>query len=289
MKEEHPSLWQSPDAKEADSIKSIFAKNFWPDQSNNIGLSSMVPIFIVGMMRSGSTLLETMLDAHKDVVGIGEESVFNTALPPFRDELVAVMQGDNAMKMIQKVVKRYGEGIILNMTTKARRMSAQDGRTQKYKRIVDKMLFNYKNIGLIHLVFPNAVIIHTIRDPLDTLLSCYKHKFDDGGLEWSLDPVHLVSQYVQYLEIMHHFRTVLPGRVLDFSYEQLVADPEGSMREVMTAVKLPWDPSVLDFHRSNRTVQTHSMGQVRHGISPKAIGGWVRYARQMEPIISELK
>jgi len=72
MKEEHPSLWQSPNAKEADSIKSIFAKNFWPDQSNKIGLSSMVPIFIVGMMRSGSTLLETMLDAHKDVVGIVE-------------------------------------------------------------------------------------------------------------------------------------------------------------------------------------------------------------------------
>jgi len=132
----------------------------------------------------------------------------------------------------------------------------------KIKRVVDKMLFNYRNIGFIHLTFPNAVILHTIRDPMDTLLSCFKHKFDDGGLEWSLDVNHLVAHYVQYLKIVNHFRKVLPGRVLDVSYEQLVADPERVMKNVIAKLKLDWDPNVLQFHKSNRTVHTHSMSQV---------------------------
>jgi len=228
----------------------------------------MVPVFIVGMMRSGSTLLETMLDAHPKVFGIGEDSVFNPAIQSLRDELLVVLgEEPENIKKVKKVVEKHGKQISMKMMSIAKNNTQGTPREGKIKRVVDKMLFNYKNIGFIHLVFPNAVILHTVRDPLDTLLSCYKHKFDDSGLEWSLDVHHLVTVYTQYLEIMHHYRTVLPDRVLDVSYEQLVADPEKIMRSVISSLKLDWDPKILEFYKTNRTVQTHSMAQVNYSTS----------------------
>ena len=218
------------------------------------------------MMRSGSTLTETMLDAHKEIYGIGEESVFNPYIPLIRDAIVQVLtKSAEDIDGIKRVVDKYGKKVVSEMLEVAKNdTKASNKNAGKIKRVVDKMLFNYRNIGFIHLTFPNAVILHTIRDPMDTLLSCYKHKFDDGGLEWSLSVEHLVSVYVQYLEIMNHFRKVLPGRVLDVSYEQLVADPERVMKNIIAKLKLDWDPNVLQFHKTNRTVHTHSMAQVRN-------------------------
>ena len=108
-------------------------------------------------------------------------------------------------------------------------------------------------------MFPNAVILHTMRDPMDTMFSCYKHKFDDNGLEWSLDAENLALQYALYLDIMNHFRRVLPGRVMDIRYEEVVIDHEEVVRDVIDRLGLDWDPVVLEYHMSNRTVQTHSM------------------------------
>lgn len=146
------------------------------------------------------------------------------------------------------------------------------------------------------MVFPEALILHTIRDPMDTLFSCFRCKFDDAGLEWSLDVGDLSLQYALYLEIMQHFRKVLPGRVMDIRfefclvcsaihffpivyqnassyflyphlsfhrrYEDLVRQPEKVMREIIEKkLKLAWEPQVLDFHANNRSVQTHSQSR----------------------------
>eukprot|EP01036_Dinobryon_divergens_P036186 gene36186-47054_t len=272
------------DDSKTESILGVFKEGFWPSPA--VGLDSMVPVFIVGMMRSGSTLTETMLDAHGEIWGMGEDSVFNPVLDELRNDLVEVLsKSGKTNDAVKKVVQKYGKRVVAKMLSLASTATTNTTRSGKVKRVVDKMLFNYRNIGFIHLVFPNAVIIHTIRDPLDTLLSCYKHKFDDGGLEWSLDPEHLVFEYVQYLEIMHHFRTVLPGRVTDVSYEEMVRDPEKVIRGVIGKLGLDWDPNVMQFHKTNRTVQTHSMAQVRHSVYSKSVGGWRKYASHMKPFI----
>eukprot|EP01041_Mallomonas_annulata_P013597 gene13597-28873_t len=164
-----------------DSILNTFKQGFWP--SPPVGLDSMVPVFIVGMMRSGSTLIETMLDAHRNIHGTGEESVFSLLTPNLKRDLVDALSTKHFYFGVKKVVERYANEILRQITEQSQRQMKQQSIDKHFLRVVDKMLFNYRNIGFIHLVFPNAVIIHTIRDPLDTLLSCYKHKFDDGGLE----------------------------------------------------------------------------------------------------------
>ena len=155
------------------------------------------------------------------------------------------------------------------------------------KRIVDKMLSNYKNIALIHLIFPEAVILHTMRDPMDTLFSCYTNKFDDDNAMWAHDMTSLVTEYVIYLEIMQHFRNELPrGRIVDVSYESLIASPERVMREIVTSrhvLGLSWDPMVMRYTESNRTVHA---SYVRRSTYPS--GGWRKYAKELEPLIREL-
>jgi len=128
-----------------------------------------------------------------------------------------------------------------------------------------------------------------MRDPLDTILSCYKHKFDDAGLEWSLDPETLVFEYVNYIELMAHWRRVLPGRIHEISYEGMVRDQEGTIRGILKKLKLDWDPAVMQYHKSNRTVHTHSMQQVRHSVYSKSVGGWRKYAKHMKKIIKVFK
>jgi len=111
------------------------------------------------------------------------------------------------------------------------------------------------------MMYPHALIIHTIRDPMDTLFSCWKHKFDDRGLAWSLDIEHLTLQYATYIEIMHHFRQELPNRIIDVRYEELVSNPKKILFNIIDKLGLDWDNSMLDFHESKRAVQTHSQSR----------------------------
>ena len=229
--------------------------------------------------------METMLDAHPQVWGLGEDSVFNSRLPAFQTEFVAeVSKGDIAAA--NDVIAKFGSDILNSMKRNLQRdVSVSNEKKKAIRRIVDKMLFNYNNLGMLHMIFPNAPIIHMMRDPMDTLFSCYKHKFDEEGLRWSLDFELLVDQYVAYLEIMAHFRKVLPGRVYDVRYEELVEDPERVMRGVLKHIGLSWDASILEFHRKNRTVQTHSSSLVRQRLYSSSIGGWTKYAAELTPMI----
>ena len=276
------------DPKEAnvqrDSIISVFNRGFWPQ---NIGHPDTSPVFIVGMMRSGSTLLETMLDAHDNVIGLGEDSLFNSNLPEFRDKLVTTIAKQDFVQ-VRDLVNSFGAKIVDKMKTTAYGFMNSTERNT-ISKMIDKMLFNYRNIGFIHLVYPNAVILHTIRDPMDTILSCFTHKFDDIGLTWSINQDHLTQAYAIYVEIMHHFRTVLPNRIMDVSYEELVQSPEEVMRKVVAKLGLPWDLQVLEYYKKKRIIQTHSSAQVRKNIYKNSIGAWRKYLHQLIPAINTLK
>lgn len=231
-------------------------------------------------------MLETILDAHPDIFGMGEESIFNPMLPTIRDDIVKYYDNGN-WDAVRPVVRDHAATVVKKMIDLAKKQDASSNSTVKH--VVDKMLFNYRNIGFIHLLFPKAVIIHMIRDPLDTLLSCYTHKFDDTGLEWTLNPTDLVQEYVNYLNIIDHFDKVLPNRILHVNYERLIKHPEMEIRRVVKRIGVKWHDDVLKFYSMNRTVHTHSMTQVRHQLYTSAIGKWVKHADYLQPLIGELK
>jgi hypothetical protein len=148
---------------------------------------------------------------------------------------------------VEETVAKDAKLITSKMIAMAKEMD-QDSSKGKILRVVDKMLFNYRNIGFIHLLFPQAVILHTVRDPMDTLLSCFTQKFDDKGLEWAFQPATLVEMFVDYLTIMSHFRSELPGRVLDINYEEVVRQPERVVKNlIVNKLGLPWNDRLVSF------------------------------------------
>lgn len=196
--------------------------------------------------RSGSTLVETILDAHPSIYGIGEDSIFNSNLNSIRDAIVAAhtkMQENHDPDVLAKTIAHEARRVLKLTASKVREV--RDGVQQKgkIKRVVDKMLFNYRNIGFIHLIFPRATIIHTVRDPMDTLLSCFTHKFDDFGLEWAFDAAALVKQFEEYLTIIAHFKSVIAeDRIVDVNFESLVKEPEVHVRDlIVDKMGLEWD------------------------------------------------
>ena len=297
-------------------MQAIFQPGFWME---GVGVPTSEPIFIIGMMRCGSTLLETMLHSHPEVWGAGENSAFNGNLPSFREELVSLVAraqadadgggggggggsgGGGATGVVgfesgdvAGLVRSYGNYVLRKMrdsidaSTAASDAYRRHPATTTIARVVDKMLFNFRNIGFIHMVFPTATIIHVTRDPMDLLLSCWRHKFDDNGLEFALHAEELALSYFNYLDLMHHFRTALPGRIVDVLYEELVTSPENVLRTITARAGIDFHPNMLAFKNSSKTQQTHSRSQVRQGLYSSHLGAWRRYAVQLRPLIKAL-
>lgn len=224
------------------------------------------PVFIVGMPRSGTTLLEQILSAHPDVFGAGELGIFGRVLR---------RHGAPGPATAAPIGRDYVDAI--------RRLAAPSA-----SRITDKMPGNYQNLGAIAAALPNATIIHARRDPVDTCLSCFQQSFARGQ-HWSYDLEELGHQYRVYEGIMNHWRAVMPDRFLDIDYEDVVADLETQARRLVAAAGLAWDPCCLDFHASDRAVLTASKGQVRRPIYRSSINKATRYGERIEPLRSALQ
>jgi Sulfotransferase family len=157
------------------------------------------------------------------------------------------------------------------------------------KRIIDKMPSNFKVAGLIDLALPNALIIHTTRDPIDTCLSCFSKLFI-AQQNYTYDLAELGRYYRNYQELMTHWYRVLPAnRFLDVRYEDVVADLEGQARRIITHCGLHWDPRCLAFYQTERPIRSASAMQVRQPIYNSAIGRWRQYESFLGPLIAELK
>ena len=144
------------------------------------------------------------------------------------------------------------------------------------------------NIGLIHLMLPKAVILHSVRDPVDTCLACYRKLFLTGH-ETTYDLTEVGEEYVRFREMMDHWAAVLPGRVIEVSHESLVADPERQIRWLVTeACGLDWDPACLRFYETKRPVRTASVAQVRQPIFTTSVGRWHRYEKHLGPLFEAL-
>ena len=225
------------------------------------------PVFIVGMPRSGTTLAEQIVASHASVFGAGELPYWNSAA----ERCAGVYDGgEEEMSSLRGAGKDY----LAFLTT----LSADA------HRVVDKMPANFLHIGVIHAALPRARIIHLCRNPIDTCLSIYFQNFA-ATHPYANDLNDLAHYYRQYLRIMQHWRETLPSNaILDVPYEGLVEDTETWSRRMVAFIGLPWDRDCLEFHKSDRTVNTFSKWQARQKISRSSIERWRHYERVVGPL-----
>lgn len=237
------------------------------------GHETRAPVFIVGMPRSGSTLLEQILSSHPEVQGLGETSALSRS---FRAGLAAMQR--EAMPGPVPFYRRVGRDYL-----EALRELGWDGK----RRVIDKMLGNYINVGIAHLAMPDTVILHSVRDPVDTCLSSFRQLFSKRN-ETSYDLAAIGRQYVRYREMIAHWDAVLPGRIVHVEHERLLAEPEAQIRSVVSSCGLPWNDQCLRFYENDRTVRTASINQVRRPLSASAVNRWRNYERHLGPLFDAL-
>ncbi len=230
-----------------------------------------VPIFIVGMLRSGSTLIEQILASHPSIYGAGELATYEE-IAKNSEKLFRNSTNEKApMLVLRELGQEY-----LDQVWKL----APDARY-----ITDKLLGNYQYLGLIHLMLPNAKIIHSIRDPMDTCFSSYAVQFTFKN-EYSYDLETMGRHYIRYKKLMKHWRDVLPpGRILDVRYEDVVADPESEARRMLDYLGLPWDLACLNFHENKRAIRTASVTQVRQPIYSNSVARWRHFEKHLSPLL----
>ncbi|MGN6148972.1 MAG: sulfotransferase [Rhizomicrobium sp.] len=228
--------------------------------------ASTVPIFIVGMPRSGTTLVEQILASDPSVVGAGE-------LTHLQDLIVEGFAGERYPLNIEST-RRLGEEYV-------RRLGKLP---PGIKHVVDKFPGNFQHIGLIRLALPNAKIVHVRRDPMDICFSCYSKPFLNG-LNHTYDLEELGRYYRMYDSLMAHWHGVLPeGAMLDVQYETLVGDFENQARSIVQFCGLAWSERFLSFHETDRAVRTHSQAQVRQPLFTTSIGRWRAYEKHLNPL-----
>lgn len=235
------------------------------------GDPSDVPVFILGMPRSGTTLTEHILASHPDVYGAGELSDLMDIAGQLGQRLSDTQLDPAALRAWGG---RYAAGL------KAIAPHAL--------RVTDKMPANFLAMGLIHLMLPNAKIIHVRRSPADTCLSCYTQLFTDGQ-EYSYDLNDLARYYVDYARLMDHWRSVLPaGAFLEVDYEAIVADQHALTRRIVEYCGLQWRDECIDYYKSDRDVRTASAMQVRQPLYTSSVGRWKNYRELLAPLLVQL-
>jgi tetratricopeptide (TPR) repeat protein len=267
-----PDLAARPDALErahdlaAHFVVDRFDEAFLQRQLHR-GSTSAAPIFVIGMPRSGSSLIEQILSSHRDVQSMGENATLSTVIDQGFTKLPgAANWADLAEAYLGSMRQRGWRGA---------------------GRFVDKTLENHLRVGMIHLMFPNSVILDSTRDPVDTCLSCYRQLFTEGN-ETLYDLGQIGRAYVRYRRVMEHWDRVLPGRVIRVEHEKLVADTEGQVRRLVDTCKLDWDPACLSFYEAAGVVRTASAAQVRRPLFLTSIGRWTRFASDLEPLLKAL-
>ncbi len=247
-----------------------------PDAGPDTG-EQPAPIFIVGMPRSGTSLVEQILASHGEVYGAGERPYLHDEC---RREAAAVGQDlpEAISAFDDEAFQRIAGGYLQRLKSQA-----PDARC-----ITDKMPQNFLYVGVIARAFPGAKIIHCRRDAMDTCVSIYKRFFTSPN-PWAYDLAALGGYYRLYEKMMAHWQALLPGRVFDIAYEDLVADPEAGIRGLLEHCDLPFDPACLEFHKTKRVVTTASAAQVRQPIYKGSVGAWKHYEKHLGPLQAALK
>jgi len=261
--------------RQFDRIREVFTPDFFSAHLDP-GDPDQTPIFILGMPRSGTSLVEQVLASHAEVFGAGEiydlVKVYQSIKKPV-DEKQADTFPDGLLELDSRAFADLGKQYI----TRIRKYSA-DARF-----ITDKMPHNFLRIGFIRAILPNARVIHCSRDPMDNCLSLFKTDLLEGH-RYSYDMSELGQYYKMYLELMDYWRDTLPGFIYEQSYEELVSSQQEQVSRLLEYCGLPWDDACMDFHKTRRKVNTASNAQVSRPIYKDSVQLWKRYEKQLEPL-----
>jgi len=263
--------------EESNNFHSIITNLFGFDQpilkKSSKKASDIKPIFIVGMPRSGTSLVEQIISSHKDVHGAGELPYFRNILNPILDNHLNENRKSFRKKDFLSIRQEY-----LNSLAKLK---------TEEKIITDKMPMNVRLLGFILSAIPEAKIVHLKRDPMATCWSNYNHYFTEGN-GFSFDQEDLAKFYNLYLEIIDYWHKLFPKKIYDLCYEDLTNNQEKETRGLLKYCDLEWDKNCLDFHKNNRGVLTASSAQVRKKIYQGSSEAWKEYEKYLKPMIEGL-
>jgi tetratricopeptide (TPR) repeat protein len=238
------------------------------------GLESEIPVFVVGLPRSGTTLIEQILASHSQVFGAGEIKLA-------RDTMAALGgQGADFMEGLRRLDRQTAGRLASRHLERLRALN------RRALRIVDKMPDNYLSLGLLASLFPRAKLIHCRRDLRDVAVSCWMTHFRE--IPWANDQQQMAARFHEYQRMMEHWREVLPVPLLEVDYEETVGDLEGVARRLVAWCGLAWEPTCLEFHRTKRPVGTVSAVQVRQPVVRTSVGRWKHYERALASLFARL-
>ena len=241
---------------------------------NNWGHTASDPIFIVGLPRSGSTLIEQILSSHSKVEGTMElPNILNMA----RELGTGTKDQTNYPEVLSKLSKNEIESLGKKYLSETKFIRSS------LPIFIDKMPNNFSHIGLIHLILPNAKIIDARRNPLDTCFSCYKQLFARGQM-FTYDLNEIARYYVNYIKLMDHWDEVLPGKVHKVAYEDMVQNQEQETRKLLNYCNLPFEEQCLKFYETKRAVKTASSEQVRQPIYERSLQLWKHYEEYLDQL-----
>lgn len=247
---------------------------------SNGGFDDESPVFIVGMPRTGSTLVDSILSNHSMVQSLGELGCFRSAF----QQICKDTRGDFFEQYFGREYKN------LNFSAVGERyMRMLDPLRNQSMFFTDKLPMNYVFLGLIALSLPKAKFIHTCRNPMDTCFSNYKMMFGKGYYEYSYDLESLGQHYVGYKDLMAFWHRSFPGRIYDLHYEGLVTKPESEVHALLGFLGLDWEDSCLEFYKKKEAVKTASISQVRQPIYRGSVDKWRKFDKHLQPLILFLK
>ena len=259
-----------------DKLIEVYCKRFF-QRKHGWGSASILPVFILGMPRSGTTLVEQILSSHALVHGAGEILALTGVAVSIVQQLGYADPYPQCMslfdeKMAEEYSARYLQELTLHSSTAV--------------RITDKLPGNFLRIGLIKTLFPDARIIHCQRNPLDNCISLFFHYFQN--YKHSFELTELGQYYLDYQRIMSHWQKLFPGEIFTVQYEELVVDQERISKQLIDYLGLEWDENCLDFHNNERVVMTPSNIQVRQPMYKNSINRWKPYEKHLQPLIEML-
>ncbi|MBF0471501.1 MAG: tetratricopeptide repeat protein, partial [Gammaproteobacteria bacterium] len=246
------------------------------------GDHASLPIYVLGMPRSGTTLVEQIIAGHSQIFGAGELGIIPSRIQGLNRWERHTGSGRHYPDCIDDlnppVVTGIAEGIIKELQEYA----------PEAKHVVDKLPHNFENIGLIKFLFPKAKIISVRRDPRDIAISNYftDYQAKHGGMGFAYDLGDIGQQLADHNLLMHHWHQLFPGEILDINYEDVVSDLEGSARKMLDYIGVAWEPQVLAFNELDRPVKTASVWQVRQPIYTTSTAKWRRYEAALAPLLA---
>ncbi len=267
-------------ARTVDELLGFFSKNLAKAVSAGTNMSEL-PVFIAGMPRSGTTLVEQIIHAHPQAFGAGELIDIEVLRASLQERLGVVEPYPACVRHLTQVrIDEFADEYL-------DRISSLGGDTAH--RVTNKSLDNYRNLGLVSLLLPQARVVYCRRDPMDNCLSIYMNRFHPVKHAYATDLADIGFVYKQSERIMEHWKEVLDLRIFEIRYEDLVADQQRLSRELIEFCGLEWDEECLRFHESDRSVMTLSYHQVSQPMYSSAVARYKNYADYIEPLEQALK